>query len=102
MADDRTIRQSPFPAVLEPPPPPLAKRFRYPDSGGDFLPENRLEAKAVVNLRIAFQHHLTWAPNLVVEGGMFILVVYRAVGYAQEAVDYLLGKEEVDAAPELA
>ncbi len=72
MADDRIIRQSPFPAVLEPPPPPLAKCIHYPDSDGRFLPENRLEAKAVVNLRIALQHHFAKVPNVVVEGGMFI------------------------------
>ncbi len=72
MADDRIIRQSPFPAVLEPPPPPLAKCIHYPESDGRFLPENRLEAKAVVNLRIALQHHFAKVPNVVVEGGMFI------------------------------
>ncbi len=72
MADYRIIRQSPFPAVLEPPPPPLAKCIHYPDSDGRFLPENRLEAKAVVNLRIALQHHFAKVPNVVVEGGMFI------------------------------
>ncbi len=72
MAHDRMIRQSPFPAVLEPPAPVLAEVIHYPDSDGRFLPENPLQASAIVNLRAALTHHFNEVPRVVLRGGMFM------------------------------
>ncbi len=72
MAHDRIIRQSPFPAVLEPPAPLLAEVIHYPDSDGRFLPENHQQACAIVNLRFALLHHFDRVPRVVLRGGMFM------------------------------
>ncbi len=51
---------------------PLHPLVVYPDSDGHFLPENRLQARAIVNLRNALDYHFTSVTNVVVEGDMFI------------------------------
>ena len=77
----------PFP-VAEPVPRPLvAEPLTYPDSDGHFLPDNPLQAHAIVQLRNSLELHFQDAPNVVVEGDMFI---YYAEGEADERL--VLGK----------
>ncbi len=72
MAAERIIRQGLVAPVAEPPPVPLSAPVVYPDSDGRFLPENRYQARAIVNLRLAFDDHFRPGANVVVEGDMFI------------------------------
>ncbi len=68
-------------------PVPVAEPLTYPDSDGHFLPDNPLQANAVVELRISLREHFRKVPNVVVEGGMFL---YYAEGEADERL--VLGK----------
>ena len=44
----------------------------YPESDGRFLPENRLQAQAIISLRNDLGLHLQHEPNAVLEGNHFI------------------------------
>ena len=44
----------------------------YPDSDGRFLPENPIQARAIMNVRFALQHHFDRVANVVLEGDMFL------------------------------
>ena len=46
--------------------------MHYPDSDGHFLPENPLQARAIINVRFALQHHFDEVDNIVLEGDMFL------------------------------
>ncbi len=72
MADDRTIDQRAFEVVAERPVSAVAENVHYPDSDGHFLPDNPLQANAVVNLRVALKRHFERVANVVVEGDMFL------------------------------
>ncbi len=72
MAAERIIRQGLVAPVAEPPPVPRPAPVVYPDSDGRFLPENRYQADAIVNLRLAFADHFRPGSKVVVEGDMFI------------------------------
>ena len=72
MADRRTIAQHTAVAPAQPTPLAVVDRVHYPDSDGHFLPENPLQARAVVNVRSALQQHFDQAENVVLEGDMFL------------------------------
>lgn len=72
MADRRTIAQNAAVAAAEPAPPAVVDTVHYPDSDGHFLPENPLQARAVMNVRSALQHHFDKVDNVVLEGNMFV------------------------------
>ncbi len=72
MAAERIIREDLAAPVVEPQTVPLPAPVVYPDSDGHFLPANRFQAHAIVNLRIAFDRHFAPVANVVVEGDMFI------------------------------
>ncbi len=72
MANRKTIAQ--HTAVMAPEPAPLAAEdyVYYPDSDGRFLPENPTQARAIMNVRFALQHHFDRVANVVLEGDMFL------------------------------
>ncbi len=72
MTDERVSKQSPFPVSAEGPPPGVAERVYYPDSDGRFLPDNPLQANAIVNVRVSLKQHFASADRVVLEGDMFI------------------------------
>ena len=72
MAERRTIRQHTAVAPVERTPPLVAESVHYPDSDGHFLPDNPLQARAVMNVRSALQQHFDQADNVVLEGDMFM------------------------------
>ena len=83
MANDGRIEQRALSVpVAEPRPLPAAvEPLTYPDSDGHFLPDNPLQANAVVELRNSLRAHFHGLPNVVVEGDMFL---YYAKGEADE------------------
>ena len=83
MANDGRIEQRAL-SVPVAEPQPLAvpvEPLKYPDSDGHFLPDNPLQANAVVELRNSLREHFHGVPNVVVEGDMFL---YYAKGEADE------------------
>ncbi len=72
MADRKTIAQHVAVAEVEHTPPAVAESVHYPDSDGHFLPDNPLQAHAVMNVRFALQHHFDKVDNIVLEGDMFV------------------------------
>ena len=89
MADKGIIEQHAAPAVAVEPAPPRAvpAPLEYPDSDGRFLPENPLQANAIVELRANLKQHFLHRSDVVVEGDMFL---YYAEG--QEDERRVLGK----------
>ena len=63
MADDGIIEHQTA-AALDP--------VHYPDSDGHFLPDNPLQARAIVRLRTSLEEHFRHMPNIVLEGDMFM------------------------------
>ncbi len=53
-----------------PPRPPA--QVHFPESDGRFLPENPLQARAVINLRFALERHFFKRNDVMVEGNMFV------------------------------
>ena len=72
MPDDRTIDQRAASVAVEPAGPPVAGTLHYPDSDGRFLPENPLQARAIIELRESLRRHFAGGPPVVLEGDMFI------------------------------
>ncbi len=72
MADRKTIAQHAAVAPVERTPPAVAESVHYPDSDGHFLPAHPLQARAVMNVRFALQHHFDKVDNVVLEGDMFM------------------------------
>ena len=72
MADRKTIAQHVAVSAVEHTPPAVPERVHYPDSDGHFLPDNPLQAHAVMNVRFALQHHFDKVDNIVLEGDMFM------------------------------
>lgn len=72
MADRKTIAQHVAVAAIEHTAPSVAENVHYPDSDGHFLPDNPLQAHAVMNVRFALQHHFDKVDNVVLEGDMFM------------------------------
>ncbi len=73
MAEQRTIaQQAAVTATTEPAPPPVTESVHYPDSDGRFLPENPLQARAIINVRSALTQHFDQVDNVVLEGDMFV------------------------------
>ena len=66
MVDEGIIEQRA--AVVEFDPDPV----HYPESDGRFLPENALQAQAIISVRNALDLHLEHVPNAVLEGNKFI------------------------------
>ena len=83
MAAKGRIEQSALPVPVAEPAPRLevVDTLSYPDSDGHFLPDNPLQANAVMELRISLREHFRGVPDVVVEGDMFI---YYARGEADE------------------
>ena len=63
MADDGIIEQQAAAAL---------DQVHYPDSDGHFLPDNPLQARAVVRLRTDLEAHFRHVRNVVLEGDMFM------------------------------
>ena len=59
-------------AAAERPSPAVAESVQYPDSDGHFLPDNPLQAHAVMNVRFALQQHFDSVDRVVLEGDMFL------------------------------
>ena len=72
MADRKTIAQHVAVAAVEGTRPAATEALHYPDSDGHFLPDNPLQAHAVMNVRFALQHHFDKVENVVLEGDMFM------------------------------
>ena len=72
MADRKIIAQHTAVAAVEHTPPAVAESVHYPDSDGHFLPDNPLQAHAVMNVRFALRHHFDKVDNVVLEGDMFM------------------------------
>ncbi len=72
MADRKTIEQHAAVPAVERTPPSIAQSVHYPDSDGHFLPAHPLQARAVMNVRFALQHHFDKVDNVVLEGDMFM------------------------------
>ena len=83
MATKGRIEQHALPVPVAEPAPRLevVEPISYPDSDGHFLPDNPLQANAVMELRISLREHFHDDPDVVVEGDMFI---YYARGEADE------------------
>ena len=83
MADKGIIEQHAAPAAAVEPAPRLVAPapLEYPDSDGRFLPENPLQANAIVELRNNLRHHFRHRSDVVVEGDMFL---YYAEGQPDE------------------
>ena len=64
MSDEGIIEQRAAP--LDPDP------VHYPDSDGRFLPENPLQARAIISVRVNLMGHFQDMPNIVLEGDMFL------------------------------
>ena len=83
MGDKGIIEQHALPAAVAEPRPlgvPL-EPIEYPDSDGHFLPPHPLQANAIVELRFSLEQHFRGAPDVVLEGNMFM---YYAQGEADE------------------
>ena len=89
MANDGRIEQRALsvPVAELQPLPASVEALTYPDSDGHFLPDNPVQANAVVELRNNLRAHFHGVPNVVVEGDMFL---YYAEGEADERL--VLGK----------
>ena len=72
MAHRKIIAQHTAVAPVESILPAVGESIHYPDSDGHFLPDNPLQARAVVNVRFALQQHFDKAENVVLEGDMFL------------------------------
>ena len=72
MADDSAIDQQVAVVSAERSPPVPLDGVHYPDSDGRFLPENPLQANAIVNLRLALAEHFRAVDRVVLEGDMFL------------------------------
>ena len=72
MPDDKTIDQRAASVPVEQAAPPVAETLHYPDSDGRFLPENPLQAHAIIELRRSLGSHFAGGPPVVLEGDMFI------------------------------
>ena len=72
MANRKTIAQHVAVAASEHTRPAIPEDVQYPDSDGHFLPDNPLQAHAVVNLRFALHQHFEKVQNVVLEGDMFL------------------------------
>lgn len=72
MPDPKAIAKQAAGAAAERIPPSVAESVHYPDSDGHFLPDNPLQAHAVMNVRFGLQHHFDKVDNVVLEGDMFI------------------------------
>ena len=72
MADRKTIAQHIAVAAVEHAPPAVTESVHYPDSDGHFLPDNPLQAHAVMNVRFALEHHFDQVSDVVLEGDMFM------------------------------
>ena len=72
MANRKTIAQQTAVAAVERTLPVAAESVHYPDSDGHFLPDNPLQAHAVINVRFALQEHFGEVDNVVLEGDMFM------------------------------
>ena len=72
MPGDRTMDQRAAAVAVEPAGPAVAETLHYPDSDGRFLPDNPLQANAIVALRWALAIHFGTDPRVVLEGDMFI------------------------------
>ncbi len=85
MARKGRIEQRALPVPVAEPAPRLAvvEPLSYPDSDGHFLPDNPLQANAVVELRVSLREHFRKVPNVVVEGDMFL---YYAEGEAEARI----------------
>ena len=66
MVDKGIIEQRAAAVQLDPDP------VHYPESDGRFLPENTLQAQAIISVRNALDLHLEHVPNVVLEGNKFI------------------------------
>ncbi len=55
----------------------------YPDSDGHFLPDNPLQANAIVDVRSSLKQHFSTIDNVVLEGDMFI---YFEKGNPRESI----------------
>ena len=64
MSDEGIIEQRAAPLDLDP--------VHYPDSDGHFLPENPLQARAIISVRVNLMRHFQDVPNIVLEGDMFL------------------------------
>ena len=72
MADRKTIAQHVAVAAAEQTSLAVRENVHYPDSDGHFLPDNPLQAHAVMNVRFALRHHFDQVNNVVLEGDMFM------------------------------
>ncbi|MDE0620502.1 MAG: Uma2 family endonuclease [Bryobacterales bacterium] len=72
MADDSAIDHHVAVVPAERSPPAPLEGVHYPDSDGRFLPENPLQANAIVNLRLALGEHFRAVDRVVLEGDMFL------------------------------
>ena len=83
MGDENVIEQQALPTAAAEPRPPhgVLEPVEYPDSDGHFLPDNPLQSNAIVELRCSLKQHFLGAPNVVLEGDMFL---YYAQGEADE------------------
>ena len=90
MADKGIIKQHPAPAVLAEPLPAgvVPGTLEYPDPDGRFLPENPLQANAILDLRSNLKQHFRDQQDVVVEGDMFL---YYEKGQADERLGPQLG-----------
>ena len=75
MSDEWTIHQRVASVAAEPAKPPVGEDVHYPDSDGHFLPDNSLQANAIVNVRVALGRHFLHAERVVIEGDLFIYYV---------------------------
>ena len=75
MSDEWTIQQRVASVAAEPAKPPVGEDVHYPDSDGHFLPDNSLQANAIVNIRVALGRHFLHAERVVIEGDLFIYYI---------------------------
>ena len=66
MGDEGIFEQRVAVAEIDPDP------VHYPESDGRFLPENHLQARAIISVRNALNLHLRHLQNAVLEGNQFI------------------------------
>ena len=72
MADRKTIAQHVAVSPAERTPSAVVESVHCPDSDGHFLPDNPLQARAVINVRCALRDHFDQVDNVVLEGDMFM------------------------------
>ena len=72
MADHKTIEQRAAAVAVESLAPSAPATIHYPDSDGHFLPDTPLQARAVMDVRVALEEHFEMVPRVVLEGDMFI------------------------------